>query len=181
MATRQTTDFPAGGILTDTMLDNEFNEIYTNITDANIAAGANIAISKTALGTYTTPTITFSPTIYKADNSTSLTKTDVYSTYTQIGKLVVWTYVGSINNSQSPGTNIFLTLPVSGISTGQTLCVGHGVITHSGNTGGWPMTVLLKSDGTRIISNTSSDRNTLASWNDYTTLVVYFTATYIAA
>lgn len=55
MAVRQTTDFPAGGILTDTMLDNEFNEIFTNITDTNIAAGANIAISKTTLGTYTAP------------------------------------------------------------------------------------------------------------------------------
>lgn len=113
MATRQTTDFPAGGVLTDTMLDNEFNEIYTNITDTNIAAGANIAISKTALGTYTTWT-PWTPTLTSSGSWTSTVVN--FARYTQIGKTV--TVAFHITGTTAGGTaNLRFTLPIAPANT----------------------------------------------------------------
>lgn len=117
MATRQTSDFPAGGVLTDVMLDNEFNEIFTNITDSNIAAGANIAISKTALGTFTdwTP---YSPTWGNTGTANSIGNGVLLGQYTQLGKVVtaqidlVW---GSTTSSGSGLWNF--SLPVTSASS----------------------------------------------------------------
>lgn len=59
MADRQTT-WSSGQTLTHTDLNNEFNEIFTNITDGNVASGAAIDISK--IDGYT-PWTTWSPTV----------------------------------------------------------------------------------------------------------------------
>jgi hypothetical protein len=78
-----------------------------DITDAQINSSANIAISKTALGTYTVPT-SWTPTITFVGPGTD-DGSGKY-TYTQIGKTVFCTgYTGLIGNSP---TQVQLTLPV---------------------------------------------------------------------
>lgn len=78
--------FPTG-TLSKSALNTFVTETTTNITDANIAAGANIAISKTALGTYTNYA-TWLPTYGAQGGGSWGTITTGLAEWNQIGKKV---------------------------------------------------------------------------------------------
>jgi hypothetical protein len=138
MATRQTT-WSTEQTLTSAALNNEFNEIFTNITDANIASGANIAISKTALGVYIAPT-SWTPSLYKSDGTTALTGTVQTARYLQIGKKV--TCILTLTAVGNPaGSTIVFDLPVTArtntnaIITGSGYAKGTGITAQMGRSG----------------------------------------------
>jgi hypothetical protein len=118
MATRTYT-FQNGQTADGGQVETEYNEIYTNITNDNIASGAAIAISKTALGTYT-PWTDWTPTL-TASGSMTWTSTSINEArYTQIGKIVFFkvNITGTVGGSLS--TELQFTLP----STPTGVCEG---------------------------------------------------------
>lgn len=91
--------FSNGTIADGGQINTEFLAIQTAVN------------SQGNLGPYTAWT-DYTPTIYKADNATALAKTVTYSRYTQIGKMVVWSF--NINNFADPaGNTVYLTVPVT--------------------------------------------------------------------
>lgn len=81
-----------------------------NIVDAQIGSAANIAISKTALGTYTAWT-DYVPVVYAADATTDMTNVIAKARYNQIGKQVtVWF---AISLDAVSAFNAYMTLPIN--------------------------------------------------------------------
>lgn len=116
MATITRTYAPATGdtILAahlNTDLDTIYSEFNGNIENANIKAAAAIAISKTALGTYTAPT-TYTPVISGGTLAGAGTYTTQLGYYTQIGKLVNFLAIVAITNHTGTG-DYKLSLPVA--------------------------------------------------------------------
>ena len=94
----------------NTDLDTVYAAVNGNIEDANIKSAANIAISKTTLGTYTAPT-SYSPSI---TGFSAITTQNLF--YGQVGKFM---YVGfQISGTSNAGTITF-PLPNSATSNGQ--------------------------------------------------------------
>lgn len=94
----------------NTDLDTLYSLVNGNIENDNIKSGANIAISKTALGTYV-PWTAWVPSFFKADGTTALTASVTTARYTQIGKLVTIELVASSNDPA--GNFIYFSLPVN--------------------------------------------------------------------
>lgn len=112
-------------------VDTEITALGTsvnNITNDQIASNAAIDISKTALGTYTSPT-TWTPVWYKNDGTTSVAATLRYARYWRIGKQVTVVLRADAIGDPS-GVNVWSTLPVSAAVDGTyTKTVGLGTMT----------------------------------------------------
>jgi hypothetical protein len=163
MASRVTT-FSDGNTLTGPQLENEFNEIFTNITNTNIASGAAIAISKTTLGTFTDWT-SHSVAWTAVSVNPSIGNGSLLGQYMQVGKLVVYGVSVGWGSSTTNGTGAWrFDLPVTADSsyeqvfagaafandTGTAFRVGAAIfnsatqliVSHHGDTaGGWGGTV----------------------------------------
>jgi hypothetical protein len=115
MATRSYT-FTDGSTAYGSQVETELNEIFTNITNANISASAAIAISKTELGTYTawtnwTPTFTASGSMTIGSLSISIAR------YCQIGKIVYFQVYASMTTGGTASNAIKFTLPLSPLAS----------------------------------------------------------------
>ena len=89
----------------NTDLDTVYAAVNGNLEDANIKSGANIAISKTALGTYVGKTA-YTPT-WRATGTGTVTNSTISTTecfYTQIGKNIYWHARVSMNAGFTGGT-----------------------------------------------------------------------------
>ncbi len=112
--------FPTG-TLARSALNTFVTETTTNITDANIAASANINVTKTTLGTYTAPTVGGTPTYTGTSGLTYGTVTTSINRYIQIGKRVFWDLLCTgTTGSSGAGRAIKITIPV----TANTLATG---------------------------------------------------------
>jgi hypothetical protein len=127
-------DFAGSSTLTSAALNNFVHEVTgsggTGITNANVAADAAIAISKTALGTYTAWT-TWSPTLSAASGTWGTITSSNYK-YCQIGKTVFFMFfaLGTTSNST---TALTFTLPITPVSI-TTNFLGGGAIIQYQNT-----------------------------------------------
>lgn len=138
-----------------------------DITNDQINSAANIAISKTALGTYTAWT-DFTPTIYKNDNSTAWTSTIGESRYTQIGKTVIWSLMFIPASLANTGAFAYITLPVAAKSNATYNRHAGSVIFQwtSNATVGWPAMAYLNAAGDRIYIGWASTYNNGTVWSD---------------
>jgi len=178
MATRQTT-FADSNTLTAAQLNNEFNEIFTNTTNANIAAGAAIAISKTTLGTFTDWT-SWTPTI-AVSGGTAPTYTNRFNNYyMQIGKLVIaW---GDWSNSSggtagSGSNNITVTYPGGIVPAVTSSTLGTGRVLESGGTNR-PIMCNYNSSTSFLFSFADGTTNAIGDDQDATVRGVRFILTY---
>lgn len=99
----------------NTDLDTIYSDYNGNITNANIAASAAIAISKTALVTFTDWTA-WTPTWGGFSANPTVT-----ARYTQIGKFL-FAYIITTANGTSNATNFTLTLPVAPVNAQRFVC-----------------------------------------------------------
>lgn len=175
--------FPAG-TLARSALNTFVTETTTNLTDANIAAGANIAISKTALGTYVAPTA-YTPAWTAAGTAPSLGNGTITGRYTQIGKLVEFGIVLVFGSTTTMGSATwFFSIPVPASSEGG---IAHwGIITATGNDPGVNTYTAIGylEDVTKVVIANSGGGNQWSvnvPWVQGNGDSVYIKGTYIAA
>lgn len=167
----------------NTDLDTIYTDYNGGITNYNIASNADIAISKTTLGTYTAWT-DYTPTIYKNDGITAWSHTLGESRYTQIGKTIIWSLMFVPESLTNTGSYTYITLPVAAKSNATyNRNAGSAWLQWSGNsTVGWPLGAYLSAAGTRIYIGWSSAYNNGTTWNDtIANPYVYCKFTYEAA
>lgn len=124
-------------------VETEFNEIYTNITNSNIASNAAIAISKTALGTFTDWT-SWTPTYAGSGSMTWTSITTNHALYCQIGKVVFFSIRAQGTFGGTAAATITFTLPIT-----PTQVVGGACLIDDGSrvSGNW-----LNSGGTALVN-----------------------------
>lgn len=137
------------------------------LRDADIAADAAIAISKTALGTYTEGTA-FTPTLYKNDSTTVWTTSALnYSRYSKLGKWVIWHLTITPNSGANTGVLGYITLPVAAKSDPTySRLAGACTMICTGNAAGWPVRAIINPTGDRIVFSWVSVYPTQNSWAD---------------
>lgn len=118
-------------------VESNFQEIYSNITNDNIAANAGIDISKTDLGTFT-PWTAFTPAAYGGTGSMTFSSVTVNKArYMQIGKKVTVYYDFTGTTGGTTSGQIWFTAPVAPSSDGL-YAVGSAKCTDNSTViGGW--------------------------------------------
>jgi len=96
----------------NTDLDTVYTEINGNLDNDNIDAAAAIAISKTALGTYTVWT-TYAPTFDASGTMTFTSVTAHIARYCQIGKLVTLQIYATGTTGGTAAAGLRFSLPIA--------------------------------------------------------------------
>jgi len=134
--TRAHSDIGAGDTILSAHINDGLNTIYDefngNIDNSNIVDGAGIAISKTALGTYTTWT-DFAVTWTATGVAPAIGNGTITARYCQIGKTVTYQIHLDPGNTTTFGTGAwFFNAPVAPTANAQDLAVGSAHCLDSG-------------------------------------------------
>jgi hypothetical protein len=110
----------------NTDVDTVYNEINGNLDNDNIKAGAAIAISKTALGTYTVWT-SYAPSYY-AETGTWGSITTWVARYCQMGK-TVFVQVHATGTTGAGATALGFSVPIVPLQVGAVPDIANGALT----------------------------------------------------
>lgn len=147
------------------------NIVDGTIVDADVNGSAAIAISKTTLGTYSTPT-TWSPSLFKNDGTTALSGNVRVARWEQIGKR----FLASLTTdamADPAGISIWVSVPVTlkADATYQIVCASgwsfRGGATRDFSYGFVPA----GGTGTKLVFRTGADNNWGAASNELQVLI----------